>query len=438
MAKKEEGITTTAQSAVMQALLRKNQETYGHSFVMARDSDVLFVGLPFKHLSLMYLFDSTVFPLSKVVGFAGAPKSMKSALGFEIMRWFAEANGYGFLAECEGGKYSPSLHKSIVGPRLWDEDRFAIKCCATIQEAQEFLTSVTKLVKTENPERNVPYCLMIDSLVGAGTEEGAAQLFKDGSLGERGFPREALAWSGFFRNFPASLTSWPISFVFINHLKQGIDSRGGPPIERVSGGDRQIFHSAFVINVYRRGKDSHETIEKDGETQYLPNDTRTIRLKTWFTSGGTDGRDIRTDFTWYTENGEQKSWFDWEGSTAYLLSELQEDKSRSGDRSTLADHCDVAETNKRFSSKKLGVSKVSATELGKAAEADAKLIDELQAFWGIHKHPQFVDHMLTVDEIRRLKGAFTAPLAAPAPPAAPEIKIPKLDAKAGKNDLDIG
>ena len=138
MSKQKNKIHVQEESPFLQAMVEATRAKFGDEggvTYMGSEINELVVGIPLPALSLMYLFDSDVFPLGKTVGFAGAPQAQKSSLLFEIIRWFQGLGGYGKIVECEGNKVSPTLIASIVGQARFQQ--VMIDPCRTIDEARK-------------------------------------------------------------------------------------------------------------------------------------------------------------------------------------------------------------------------------------------------------------------------------------------------------------
>ena len=389
---------STFLSNMLDATRRKfNKADEGETY-MGPDIEMFITGVPIPALSFMYLIDSNVFPVSKCVGIAGYPESNKSALGFEVMRWFIQHGwpdaGFGKLIENEGAKLSPSLLRSIVGYDKVDT-HVQVTQSQTIDVAQRHLTFSLDYLK-KNSSRDVAMAMVLDSLTGSDTEESGDKIRETG-FADRSFPTGALSWTQYIRWISGQLVGWPASFIFINHLKdKPAKERGGyaPPEKGVAGGTAQSFHAAFYLWMKLIGEDKRLTRVVEGKTVKCPQRVRNIQIECHKTSIGESRRGITVGFCWYFEDGKQHSYWDWEGATARLIAALQDDEVRDikglkncFHKSVLADILDVKVTEKLYSSKRLGLQHVTPSEFGAAVHADAKLMDELMKFYCINIHP---------------------------------------------------
>lgn len=423
MAKKENK-TAHVESDFLSSLADAAQDRFGAGKFIGKGEEEFCIGIPLPALSLMYLFDSTVFPLGKLVSIAGFYQSSKSGLGFEIARWFAKYGGYTQVVECEN-KISIDLVRSIMGD--YYPAHLRVARAEALEEAQAQLKFSVQYVK-EHTDKDKMILLDLDSVSGADTEESLEKIEKEGSAG-RSHPDHALSWSRWLKGFTSKdLSGWPISMIAVNHLKEkGNPMPGLPPQKTAPGGAAWFLHSAWYFWVSRIGKEQRMTRYVDGEFITCPQETRRISIECHKTSFGTDARSIAVDFVWYWEGDKQVSYFDWNASTAQLLSALQMAESKEikqikglkkgFEKGALQEIVDVKVSDNLYTSKRLDVERVPPSEFGRLVNADQKLMDELLSFFHVHKHKVF-------------EGIVEAkPVAKPAEPAkAPEV--PKMDPKA--------
>ena len=361
---------------------------------MGKEIEAMIVGIPLPALSLMYLFDSTVFPLGKPVGFAGFPASQKSSLGFELIHWFQSLGGYGKVVECEGGKVSPSLLSSIVGPEGYEQ--VTIVRCNSIDSARKQINFTLDFLKKKDPEKKVPFILILDSATGSTTDENIEKLMGDADWSGRGFPINALFYTEYLKVLASQMAGWPFAFVFTNHLKEKPpEMQGLPPKKGMPGGGALMFHSSYVFWMERIGVEQRMTRIVNGEAISCPTETRKLKLECHKTSMGTDARRIQVDFSWWHENNRQVSIFDWSASTARMLfamqdkenAELKAFKGAKMLKGGLEDIVDITVNKQLYTSKKLGLQGVSDHEFGEAVHANAALMEQLIDFMHIKRHP---------------------------------------------------
>jgi hypothetical protein len=386
------GAEKGTESSLLKHMLSGARKEFGGRCFIGSDTDKLLLGIELPALCLKWLLDMNVLPLSKCIGVAGAYQTNKSSLGFEIIRWIIDAGGAANFDECEGAKFSPSLARSIIGPRY--DSRFIYTQCLTVQDAQQSLTEKLKDYK-KYTKRDELFGFLLDSISGSATEETVKKLEKEGSM-SRSFPTAALAWNDFFKAHAARLVSWPATFVYINHLKEVPQTvASGAIVQRTPGGTAQSYHASFYLYVYRLGSgDQKQTLEVDEEVMKRPHEVRPLIIRCHKNSLGTENRMIQPDFIfWKDEQNNQTSYFDWDAATARLLSSLQDDKPRGIDKDAVRDTLDVRVNNNRYWSKRLGVSNVMASTFGKAVHADKVLMAELEKALCIRQFPIWNGHM---------------------------------------------
>lgn len=361
---------------------------------MGEEIEELVVGIPLPSLALMYLFDSDVFPLGKTVGFAGFPQSQKSALGFELIRWFQSVGGYGKVVECEGNKISPSLLKSIVGQEGFK--RVVIDPCPHVDEARKRINFTLDYLKKNDKKKQIPFVTILDSATGSTTEENVEKLMGDDDWSGRSYPVNALFYTEYLKALASQMAGWPFSFVFTNHLKEKPSEMAHLPSKKgMPGGASFMFHASYVFHLIRIGKEQRMTRMVDGNVISCPTETRKLLIECHKTSLGTDARQIAVDFSWWYEGKTQVSQFDWEASTAKLLYSMQDKESAEVKqfkgskmlKGGLKDLIDVQVASQMYSSKKLGLTRVTPHEFGAAVHEDQELMDQLISFLHIKRHP---------------------------------------------------
>jgi len=390
-----------AQSNFLTASLDAQKRQHGESNVfMASEGAQLSVGIPLPSFSVMYLLDLDVLPLGRILGVAGPPASQKSSFAFEVVRWLMGAEGEAKLVECEGGKYSPKLMRSIIGNKGVDE-HFLIGRSDTIEEAQGHLSSALDLYEA-NPEAGMKSisALVVDSLVGVTSEAVMIKHVKDGHASPE-VAIQAKGWSPFFKSYSSRIAGWPIVAVVVNHLKTKVNTsgHGGPPGRYTPGGDAQSFYAGLYLWMQRIASSERITIVRNGERINRFTETRRLKIELQKSSLGTDGREIFVNFSWYhDEEGNQVSYFDWNASTCELLLSMQ---GRHGyiDKQP-ADLCNLIDIDvskgtgeKKYTSQALGLEGVSDSEIGAAIDSNPEWIDKLCKFFNITRHNKWTGVM---------------------------------------------
>src|SRR5690349_9951518 len=83
------------------------------SVMVASHGHDLIIGLPLPSIALEWVLANSVIPLSQMIQIVGLPGSCKSALVYEIFRWFNLYGGISILVENET-KFSLDLLNSIL------------------------------------------------------------------------------------------------------------------------------------------------------------------------------------------------------------------------------------------------------------------------------------------------------------------------------------
>lgn len=403
MAKKRETTDETPMAAMSQekpavvssflsSIMKNNESLFGERSFMASDSEKFAIGIPLPHLSLMYLLQLTIFPLSKDIGLAGKPASCKSSLGFYFMKLICDHGGYSHLFDCESGKFSPNLIRSIIGDKFIKQGRMSMTTCNSIDEAQIGLNRYTDGVMAQDPMRSIPCMFIVDSLTGSDVEESAEKVTKEG-MALKAFPIGALSWTRFFKIYSNRLIGWPIAFVYLNHLKDKPPPPGMghlPPQKTTPGGVAQDFHASIYLHTTLIKDGRTATRDVVGDTIECPTDFRRLKLFTQKNSLAAGKKSIIVDFLWYyDENGDQVSYFDFETATAELIASMQggESELSSPERKALKEICDLACTKGQYYSDRLGLDGVNGVTAGHAIESDPALMEALTKFLHISKYP---------------------------------------------------
>jgi hypothetical protein len=405
MAKKRKAktVTTVAPSEVLRAMVDANRKQYAstRTLVGSEMKDNL-IGLPLPSFALMWLIESTILPLGKIIGLAGDSQSQKSSLGFEMMGWLMRMNGIARLLENEGGKWSDSLIRSLVGPYV-ERNQFAIEECKHIGEVQSMTTSTLQFLKKQGLTTQLTG-IMVDSLMGTATEERTVKIVKEGNAG-RAFADGALSWTSYLQFLSGALIGWPVLWLFINHLKDKQSTDGRPAGKSTPGGKAQRFYSAVYLWMNRIQSTSggnRSTWEHDGKLIACPMTLRTISIKCDKNSLGEDGRKINVDFCWWFDrNNVQHSFFNWDGATVQLLLEHQEDRGYIDNEvgfGRLDEVCKITcgrgDAGNTFGCPQLGVTGVMSHTLGNAIHNDPEMMKKLISFFHIHERPVWQGQML--------------------------------------------
>jgi hypothetical protein len=246
------------------------------------------------------------------------------------------------------------------------------------------------------------WTLILDSLSGTETADEMKKIDKEGSAG-RSHPLIALSWTRYLRWLTSRINIFPIIFISINHLKEKPPPPGQMFAQKgTPGGAAQRFHALFYLWVKRLHISGDSASRKtwdfpsivDGkievETRHMPIEIRRIEITCDKNSQGVDGRSIAVDFCFYVGlDGEKRAFFDWDGSTAALLLDLQEQpgliEGAEGKNSygRLRELLPVTCSRGEYTCRELGLVGVSAQVFGFAVHSAPDLMRKLIKFFGI-------------------------------------------------------
>lgn len=310
------------------------KERFGHASVFnGNELNSLLVGIPMPSLALEWATENDVFPLSQVVIICGRWGTCKSALLYEIFRWFAAMGGGAIHHENET-KFSEDLCTSIMGIDMHNPAcPIIVNKCTSVEDWQERMTFFLKdqkkrLIGTKEapgPGRTIPVCFSVDSVMGKSSVEKQEKIQAHGSAGRDG-PVESLKISGYFQAMSHEFDNWPFSLVLVNHLKPKVTMGGeddGGDSETSPGGKFVRFQESFELRT-SVWKSKIDTSQFDGIG---------IRIHCAKNSFGVTGRKIKTRMLWWDEEigqhpktgqplYQRRTKWDWDWSTITTLNEL--------------------------------------------------------------------------------------------------------------------
>lgn len=332
-------------------------------------------GLLLPSFALQYIFHSNILPMGKIIGMAGATKSLKSGYLFEIMKWAMEAGGIAHLVETEN-KFNPHFFMSIVGHDK--QGRYRIDQVKTVQQAQDSVSQAISYYQEHCPNNDLPLVIGVDSLAGNTTDDIRDEIKKTGHA-EKAYPESALLWTNYFKVLCSDIIGTPIIIGFTNHLKDKIDSTGGAKVKTKSCGVAQDFHAAqylYMNKILDIGR-----VDREGKL---------IGIKSEKCGLGPDNRRIEVPVLWDFETKDaeghplQRTTWDWHAGTAKLLVDKSLPKR-------VAAVSDLTCNANRYSSKRLGMVRVEDFEIGEAIFKDQDYMKDLQNAcgfrqWGVFGH----------------------------------------------------
>lgn len=364
-------------------------ETGFQSIHSAGSAGVAVIGLALPSFCLEYLMQINVWPLNRVVQAVGEKGSCKSAFTFEVVRWFRQNQGVGFLNENET-KYSPQLALSIMGyPKSADDESLVVATCDSLESWQIGLSKQVKWIKTIQKEKGklFPVILIVDSIMGSLSQDTIKAIEKAGHA-ERAYAVEALKITQYLKAFPATIVQNPISLLCVNHLKLA-------PIDQfrsdrnIAGGKHVGFQETFELEFSDRARYTKRA--EDSKGRKILN----IGIRCWKNSLGETGKEILVPFWWTfkknPETGERRqfSTWDWSEATARLILDQSKDPKKKRDLDDIVGMRKVRSGRSMvYISRPLGISKsdeLNLTEFGKAIDDNAAVRRALREYYGIHE-----------------------------------------------------
>lgn len=413
-------------SLLLQATLSAAREEYGDDQIMAAgDASSLAIGIEIP-FAMRYVLQSNTWPLGRIVELVGMEKSNKSALAFEVCRWFDLHGGATHLFENET-KYSEDLAQSIFG--YSDELGYELLGhipCESLEDWQSKITYVVKNLKhsmlkgvtevvngkskliIKPTGRTIPICMILDSLAGGIAEENIKKIEARGFAG-RNHPAEALSNTQYFKKVRSDLVKWPFSLVIVNHLRKQ-KSEKGPHIERrTPGGKHMGFAETFQLEM-SKVKSLEYKDTRPGAVSLHVNGNQ-IKVQCRKSGMGNELREIMVDFMWWNDRHpsgrgvRQYSKWQWASAAVDLLQ-----KQEGGDAARIRDVVDLRKAkDNRYWSNKLGVSRtapIPKADIGELLEQNAEVIDQLSDLFAIKRRIV----MRRGDDYRKLIASNTSQL----------------------------
>lgn len=418
-------VRDTSLSAMMEQLRQGAQQKLGKAVSIG---ELTTVGLPLPALCLRYLFQSTVFPLSRIYQLTGEEGSCKSAFLWEILRWHLLFGGGACFAENEN-KDAPQLRNSVFHWRQDWIDRVLVQGTNSLEEWQNYFTTTTEQMRMMldapgGPGRTVPMCFCVDSLMGTTTQDLINKTKEDGHA-TRGYAVEANLISRYMRTMPERLQGYPFTMVGTNHLKPGTDARG-LPTSSIPGGKSVKFMESMELELKKVAQPDIELLEYGGIR---------IRFVARKNSLGPSRKSITADFLWWFRPGpdgkpQQLSVWDWNTATIDMIRAFDITPGKKTIYNAIRDITGITIENagrKLAYSDVLGVPKSAAEHfrmIGARLEARPDLMAQLHTLLGITCYQEFtpaVDYRIQQQEAEQAAAAAAAAARAAAgvAPAAP-------------------
>lgn len=290
------------------------------------------VGIEPYSLAFQWMTDLQVLPMQSIVCVSGMPKSYKTSTLLEFCSWFMlpfqhvipdykYEPGVGAIVHTEG-KWSPSKVTSMLKEL---SDRLVVMPANSVEDWQEKASTYLNFMrdtilkkreaiekKAKNSEykdmRIPPMLLGIDSLTGSQSENIQETVKSEGHGSKTYQDRAMINWQ-WLGTWGSNLVGMPVTVVISNHLKDAINTNGGPPQQITGGGSGPGFGCALEIRVKNIGE-----IKK---TYY---EGAKLQWRCHFNSYGRDKRKIDIPYLEsYDANDNQVAKYDWDTALVDLI-----------------------------------------------------------------------------------------------------------------------
>lgn len=385
MAKKKQPVTEVSLDDCLSSIIEEAKSKFGEDRVFTgKESEVRLVGIELPALSLRYLYQCNIMPLSRAEQIVGTQESCKTAFLFEHYRWIRCNGGKTYHVENES-KDSDTLRMSMLN---YDHKAVELLISESLEDWQEYFTYLLspKTIKAQligtkerpGPGKTVPIGFGLDSLTAKASREVQAKVEELG-YADRVHPVDAMKISTYLKFMPQRLVGWPFWFGAINHLKPTKTAIGAIDYH-VPGGFSIKFQETFETRLQRISDiDS-------GDNGVL------IKFVTQKNSLGPGRKTIQAAFRWFfdRDTGKQKSYWDWHSATIELLDGL-----KGGMRKQCQEVVDLTTTSKggkRAWSKALDIPQSDPqpfAHVGALLETKKEYLQELHKILGIREYSIF-------------------------------------------------
>ena len=377
----------------MQNVIRKAAAAFGENAAICADEyEKTLLGIPCGPLMLQRLFGIDKLPVGLIIELFGPSGSAKSAIAQFLSLICLTSDAYVVYVETEK-KYSPSLHRSIVGsenygkitiiPDRTSQEKWQAATTLVLNEYKKTYDQLKAVYRNGKRWADRPLFIFVDSLQAA-AQATIDKINQDGYASKQ-YPAEAGNNKTFFSQLPDQLRGYPITLIYTNHekhtMEEGIKKGGfAPKPEKMSkGGDSHTFYSTYRI--------SFDEIIKPKERSRGKVFTQMVKMTTVKNALNQKGVKVKVPMTWTIGQDEegnktQTTVFDWEESLARFLMpvEGEPEYSKAEVHKFL---CVTKSSQTKYSCKELKLVNVPPGEIGKAVMADPELVRKLQPYMNI-------------------------------------------------------
>jgi RecA/RadA recombinase len=334
------------------------------------------------------LFQSTVFPLSRIIQITGEEGSCKSSFQFEMMRWHHVYGGGSVFIENEL-KDSPELRHSIL---QWNEQwlrRHELIQTFSLEEWMDALTSFTSIARAQQdhadgPGHTIPIMFSVDSIMATAPQEQIEKIEKEGHA-SRNFALAANLIASYMRTMPNRIKTYPFTIAGTNHLKPSTDFMGRPT-HTIPGGKSVKFMESYEIEMHRAPSGDIDKLDYGGIR---------VRFVARKNSLGPSRKQIVAEMLWWYEevNGmiRQRTAWDWDTATVNLLLSFEKAKGKKTLFNHLRDICHIIPKNKQVAKcRTLGINEdVEYRVIGAELERRPDLLQQIYSVLGIQQRRAF-------------------------------------------------
>jgi len=354
-------------------------------------------GLALPSLCLRYVFCQDALPLGRTLALAGMFRSNKTALAFEIARWFLYYRGMGWYMDVEK-KDSPDMRSAIM-----EHDQSLLKyiCavqCGTQQQWQSGVNiAFEQVMDISKGKFTIPAITIADSVAAAKPMEEVAKFMSTSAskggqsgAGKRSHPSIALLNSDWMQYTVHNVAKGPFMFIPIQHTSEkAVDGVPGATKKEHKGGMEFGFAKTMALEL-RRLHDLKESA-CGGAVE--------IEVACSKNSLGPTGRKFPVKASWWyvhdpvTGARRQEYVWDWHGASIQLLTSFEKiDGRKTTTWKAIKDICDLhVEAGQHVWSRTLGIpasAPVTFTEAGIMLEYDHReLLPQLYDVLHITRRP---------------------------------------------------
>jgi hypothetical protein len=363
----------------MEALQASAVKTFGADNIKSWDEFTSSVyGVPIvNNLPLQYLLGVDCLPLGRLISVVGSWGTSKSSFCWYLGSLFARYGGLVPFIDAEF-KSNPAQIRSILQSQLTrsPQEYFLYQKARTIDTILHGMLFWSEQLKVAGGrEKGVPLLLVVDSIGTVTTQKAVDKRLENGETPGFTAAHTANSIKEGLQVFSPRMEDLPMLCLLVNHQKTKLDTSGGggrpsygPPPTTEGGGTHKDFQYSMTIQINKGLK------EKTLSGGITPHVLFTMKKSSL---GREPLRPIEVPYRStkrITEKGfDEDIWYDWDHALALMLTD-----EKLFPKAAVNDIIDIKADGKKFSCKSLGLSGVSAHEVGALIHADKRLVERLQ------------------------------------------------------------